>query len=656
VSAPQLAAGTVVSQKYQLGGCLGYAGSSATYLAMGSDGREVVLKIFDPAIRQRADIMGAIEQTYAATNALPQDVAAPLLDAGYDPSTGAPFSVGERIPFPTLAQLATQRPLGAEELSSILGVLGNVLGQAHARQLFHHALKPTNVFVGFATGHGVRITDFGAGLARAAVPTQEGYALAAPWMAPEQVQGQTPAGAAADVFATGLLMFYALTGRPYWRSCQGTMDLQGWQRELMGPRTPPSARALQLGVQLNSAYDGVLGCALSVDPNQRYRSVSELAQAFEALVGVPPPESQSTMAFPASAYGLAPGQRDGAAGYPPAPGPAAGGYGAPPAPTAGYGAPAPAAGYAAAPAPAAPQHISGQAHTTLPSPYSLPQQQQPPPGQAGTAQYPWGGPEQAQLQQQAAAAGYDGQGGPQPYQGQQPGPSQPQQPGGAYISTQTPAQSQEAEILGDTHAGRPLDPVAAQRRASPNRLAPILVGLVAVVLLGGAAAAWVVMGKRNHPDAATASSASASASAAPTAAPADTASAAPSATPSAAPTETPSAVPADSASAAPADSGAADAGAAPVESTLACEPDCDEVKIDDKVVDVGKPVVIDPGKHTLTASKSGYVTIKENVTVKPGEKIERTFKLKERPAAPTGPAPTLPVKPCGKFLKRGGCK
>ncbi len=114
MSAPQLAAGTVVAQKYQLGGCLGYAGSSATYQAIGTDGREVVLKLFDPAIRQRADIMAALEQTYAATNALPHEIAVPLLDAGYDPATGAPFSVSERIPFPSVAQLAAQRPLKAE--------------------------------------------------------------------------------------------------------------------------------------------------------------------------------------------------------------------------------------------------------------------------------------------------------------------------------------------------------------------------------------------------------------------------------------------------------------------------------------------------------------------------------------------------------------
>ncbi len=383
MSAPQLPPGTVVAQKYQLGACLGYAGSSATYQAVSSDGREVVLKIFDPGIRQRADIMGAIEQTYAATNALPQDVAVPLLDAGYDAATGAPFSVGERIPFPSMAQLVAQRPLGPDEVANVLGVLAHLLDQAHARQLFHHALKPTNVFFGLGQRNGLRVTDFGAGLVRTAVPTQEGYALAAPWLAPEQVQGQVPAGAAADVFAIGLMMFFAMTGRSYWRSCQGPLDLAGWQREVMSPRTPPSARALQLGVTLSSAFDGILGCALSPDPGQRYRSVRELGQAFEALAGAKAPESQATMAFPAGAVGFNPHAGD----YPP-----------PPAPTGGYqAAPGPAAGGQGQIRPGQPQ-----GNTTLSSPYVAqpqPPQQQP----QGTAQYPWGGQQQEALQQQAYA-------------------------------------------------------------------------------------------------------------------------------------------------------------------------------------------------------------------------------------------------------------
>jgi len=579
MTAPQLAPGTVVAQKYRLGACLGYAGSSAAYQAASSDGREVVLKIFDPAIRQRADIMAAIEQTYAATNALPQDVAVPLLDAGYDASTGAPFGVAERIPFPSLAQLAAQRPLTPEEVSNVLGVMAQVLDGAHARQLFHHALKPTNIFIGFAQGYGVRVTDFGAGLSRTAVPTQEGYALAAPWLAPEQVQATAPASGPADVFSAALVAFFALTGRSYWRSCQGQLDLGGWQQEVMGQRTPPSARAMQLGAQLDSAFDGVLGCALSVDPNQRYRTVGEFAAALEAVVSARPAESQATMAFPVGALGVS-----GGGDYPPAPQPMGGG-----------------------------QHQHGSPQQ-MPGQYGAqPQQmQQQMPQQPVAAQQPDG------------AAGYPG--------------------AGPYVSNQAAA----AGNLGETAAGRPIDPALHQRRPPASRLVPILVGVVALLLLGGGAAAFVLLGRKPTE---VATNASASAADTASAAPADTASAAPADTGSAAPADTASAAPADTA--APAASGEPDAGPAEPESTLACDPECDEIKLDDKAIELGKPVVIPAGKHQVLATKAGYVTVKELITVRAGEKVEKTFKLREKPAARTGPANAAP-KPCGKFLKR--CK
>ena len=243
MSAPNLGPGTVIGNKYQLGTCIGYGGSSATYVAASLDRREVVLKLFDPAIRQRADIMAAIEQTYAASNALPPEIVIPLVDAGYDSATGAPFSASERVAFPSLSQVAMQRPLGPDESVKALSLMARALDQAHSRQLFHHALKPTNVFLGFAQGQGVRISDFGAGLARIAVPTQEGYVHAVPWLAPEQVQSTSVASGPADVFSAALVIFYALTGRSYWRATQGTVDIAAWQRELLDARTPPSVRA-----------------------------------------------------------------------------------------------------------------------------------------------------------------------------------------------------------------------------------------------------------------------------------------------------------------------------------------------------------------------------------------------------------------------------
>lgn len=551
MSAPQLPAGTVIANKYSVVALLGYGGSSATYAAVGADGREVALKVFDPAIRQRADIMAAIEQTYAGTNALPMDVAVPLLDAGYDAATGAPFSVTERITLPSLAQIVAQRPLSPDEVGTLLAYLARALDAAHARQLFHHAIKPTNIFVGFGQGQGIRITDFGAGLPRAAVPTQEGYSIAAPWLAPEQITGGS-AGVGSDVFATALVTFYALTGRCYWLSCQGAPDLNGWQRELQAPRTPPSQRARELGALLSTGFDGLLGASLAVDPAQRFRSVGELAAAVESLVVSKGPETAATMAFPSMALG-------GGGDYPPPPAPMAG-HGQPPGPAAG--------------APAQPPQ--------------QPQQQQPP-------------PQQPQQQPVNAAPGYVP-------------PGQPSSPG---LEPQR----------------RPTMEIGQLRRPTSSKLAPILVGLVALVLVVGGVAAWVVMGHKTAPETVIVPIASASVAAADSAAPAASAVEAPT-PPSAEPVAPPP--------------------PAGEEVTLSCDPACDEIKVDDKPIELDKPLTLPEGKHTVVASKAEFKTVTETITVVAGQKLEKQWKLASAAKAVTGgsvPTQTVNKPKCSRFIK-----
>lgn len=543
MSAPQLPAGTVIANKYSVVALLGYGGSSATYAAVGADGREVALKVFDPAIRQRADIMAAIEQTYAGTNALPADVAVPLLDAGYDAATGAPFSVTERIALPSLAQLAAQRPMSPEEVGTLLAYLARALDAAHARQLFHHALKPTNIFVGFAQGQGVRITDFGAGLPRAAVPTQEGYAIAAPWLAPEQVTGGV-AGVGSDVFSLALVAFYALTGRCYWRSCQGAPDLNAWQRELQAPRTPPSARARELGAVLSTGLDGLLGASLSVDPAQRFRSVGELAGAFESLVATKGPETAATMAFPGMALGLG-------GDYPP-----------PPQPLAGHGQPQQVIPAASAPTPLAQQ-------ATLHSGHASAQQPQGPGGYA-------------------------------------PMPGQPSSP-------------------AIEHARRPTMEMGQLRRPASSKLAPVLVGLVALVLVIGGVGAWIVLGRKTGPESIIIPVSSASVAVADSAAPTTSAAEAPSAVPTTEP--------------------AAPAGE---EVTLTCDPACDDIKVDDAAIELDKPLRLAAGKHTVVATKADFKPVTETITVVAGEKLEKQWKLVARVS---GPAPTVVKPKCSRFIK-----
>jgi serine/threonine protein kinase len=297
VSAPRLPPGTAIANKYRVSAQLGFGGATATYRAQGPNGAEVALKLFSPQVAQRPDAMKALERVYAETNALGQDVVAPILDAGYDPQTGCPFSATPLLTTHSLAAAVARSPMGLPEVSTLLAGLAKALDGAHLRQLFHQGIKPTNVFVSPGSRE-VRVSDFGVQTARAIVATHEGYALAAPWIAPEQLQGQ--ANSQTDVFSAALVAFYALTGASFWRACQAAQpDLAAWQAEIMGGRLVASLRASELRVPLHTGLDPVFARALSANPAERPRTVGELAAAFEQVASARGPEAATTMAFPA---------------------------------------------------------------------------------------------------------------------------------------------------------------------------------------------------------------------------------------------------------------------------------------------------------------------------------------------------------------------
>ena len=90
--------------------------------------------------------------------------------------------------------------------------LADALAHVHAGGIIHRDLKPANVLLG-ADGR-PRLADFG--IARAldgTAVTGTGYVVGtAAYLAPEQVRGEW-VGPAADVYALGLVLLEALTGR-----------------------------------------------------------------------------------------------------------------------------------------------------------------------------------------------------------------------------------------------------------------------------------------------------------------------------------------------------------------------------------------------------------------------------------------------------------
>ncbi|WP_437539677.1 hypothetical protein WME79_24820 [Sorangium sp. So ce726] len=578
MTAPNVAPGSVIAGRFSVRSLLGYGGATATFRAVTAQARDVALKLYSPVVGQRADAMQHLQRYVAETNRLPPELAAHILEAGYDPTTAAPFTVTDMIPFPSLAELVRRRPMGFEEVGSMLRSLAAVLDAAHAREVPHHGLKPTNLFIDPSAPGSMKLSDFGPSLARSMLPTQEGYVLSAPWLAPEQLQPGGQAGAAADIFSAALVSFFALTGRSYWRSCQGQVDVQGWQREIMAPRLAASVRAAELGVPLSPVLDGAFARALAHDPRERFRSASELAAMLSGFSAAAI-EVGSTLA-------LSPSVNEAVAPAPPAVAVTAG----------------------SAPAPLPP----GDATQLVPSPFSP----SPQPSHAPFS--------------------------PSPPLAPSPQPSAEAPAGQApSLSAQSPTASRRSGIPA-------LTAVSTAPRSPWGKAASLMVGIVAVLLVGGTAAAWYVLDRKDKAQPSPSASTSASA-AAPPALSAEPAPPEPAHSAPAADAGTPSAEP-------PIDAGAStDAGVATDATVkISCKPvACEEITIDGKVTQAPEVELgLTPGVHKVSVKRTGYFPRSMSVVVKAGTPLVQEFQLTEIP--PAQPAGQAASKPCGKFLKR--CK
>src|SRR5690606_8610589 len=93
----------------------------------------------------------------------------------------------------------------------------------------------------------------------------------------------------ADVFALGLLAFFAMTGKTYWAA--EAHDEEKLIAEARGARTAPSVRARALEVSVPTKLDAVLLKALG-PRDERFDSPRGFADALEAALEEPGPAAE----------------------------------------------------------------------------------------------------------------------------------------------------------------------------------------------------------------------------------------------------------------------------------------------------------------------------------------------------------------------------
>jgi len=220
-----------------------------------------------------------------------------MLDHGV--ADGMPYIVMEHLEGEDLGvRLARLGRLPPGEVDEIVRQLACALSSVHARGIVHRDIKPANVFLCRSEPAGqdifVKLLDFGIAKSQRYkidnATTDAGAVLGTPWyMSPEQLAGsKVQLDARADLWAVGVLVFEALTGRrPF------SADTLGEQILLVHIGETPS-----LG---EPALDAWFAKACARAPEDRFASASELtAQLSAALRGAvlaPPPPAEPAKPF-----------------------------------------------------------------------------------------------------------------------------------------------------------------------------------------------------------------------------------------------------------------------------------------------------------------------------------------------------------------------
>lgn len=267
--------------EYRLLEPLGRGGMASSWLAVGPDGQEVVLKfpdttqLGDPVVFERFRREVRIGQRLSHP-AIPKALA--IREDGQPPYLVMEYVRGELLS----AVLQRRHRLSWDEAAALMQQLLQVLAYIHAQGICHRDLKPENLVL---TPEGrLKIIDFGIALVggrpRVTWRGFSGLAGTPQYMAPEQIRGER-GSALSDVYAAGAIFYEMLTGRPPFT---GDNPLAVMYQALNAEAAPVSRLAA-----VPPGADAVLARALHRDKGQRFPSAEAFAAAIAAPDTVTPP-------------------------------------------------------------------------------------------------------------------------------------------------------------------------------------------------------------------------------------------------------------------------------------------------------------------------------------------------------------------------------
>ncbi len=311
-------AGKKIGEKYVVRTVLGEGGMGTVYEAMHLGiGRLVAVKVLHPSQARKRIAVRRFHQEARAAGAIGHPNICEVYDLG-TLDDGSPYLVMEKLVGETLAdRIAGEGGLPFDEVIDILTQVLSGLVAAHEKGIVHRDIKPENIFLTRRVGCPpvAKILDFGVSKMigpALSVPlnengeeemdlTRPGMVMGTPfYMSPEQARGDRNLDARVDLYACGIILYEALTGRrPFLANNYNQLLM------LILSAAPKPVREIRPGLPVQ--FDRVVDKAMARKREDRYQSAAEFQLDLQALrdrhakaaaiVAAVPKESPSRQGF-----------------------------------------------------------------------------------------------------------------------------------------------------------------------------------------------------------------------------------------------------------------------------------------------------------------------------------------------------------------------